>query len=398
MIVRRTLANGDVSYLVRLSRGYDPVKKNPRNGKPRRRYEFKTFATLKEAERWAREQRVALDRGTYVAPTKLTCGDYMKQFLDTGITAKRRARTVHGYRQALDRYFFGTGLAATPLSKVTTSMLEAYYSEVQVKNNQSLSPRTIEMLHSVLRVALAKAVRDQLLATNPARGVELPGERQDKPARPKQQAHALTRKELRRFDAAAAGTPYEALWSLLTRGGLRPNEALALRWEDVGSDRITVRRSLVSGLKGVAPYFAEPKTKTSIRAVTLPAVTMALLGQQRLAQAVQKEAEGKDYQDQGLVFATRTGGPLALKNLARRHFRPILTAAKLPRIRVYDLRHTHVTHLLYARVPVQVVSKRVGHANPTITMKVYAHVLDEIDQDPLKLFEEYLGREVAATT
>ena len=56
---------------------------------------------------------------------------------------------------------------------------------------------------------------------------------------------------------------------------------------------------------------------------------------------------------------------------------------------VYDLRHTHVTHLLYARVLVQVLSKRVDHANPTITMKVYAHVLDEIDQDPLKLFEEY---------
>ncbi|MCA1602311.1 MAG: tyrosine-type recombinase/integrase, partial [Acidobacteria bacterium] len=56
---------------------------------------------------------------------------------------------------------------------------------------------------------------------------------------------------------------------------------------------------------------------------------------------------------------------------------------------VYDLRHTHVTHLLYARAPVQSVSKRVGHANPTITMKVYAHVLDEIDQDPLKLVEEY---------
>jgi integrase len=398
MIVRRTLANGDVSYLVRLSRGFDPVRKNARTGKPRRRYEFKTFATLKEAERWERDQKVALDRGTYVAPTKLTFGDYMTQFLDTGITAKRRARTVHDYRRCVNRYFVGTSLAALPLSQVTTAALEAFYNEVVSRNERPLSARTIEVLHSVLRVALAKAVKLKLIAVNPAKGVELPGERQDKPARPKQQARALTRKELRQFDAAAAGTRYEALWSLLTRGGLRPNEALALRWEDVGPDRVTISRALVSGLKGVAPYFDKPKNKTSARVVTLPAVTMALLGQQRLAQAVQKEAEGKDYQDQGLVFATRTGGPLELKNLARRHFRPILTAAKLPRIRVYDLRHTHVTHLLYARVPVQVVSKRVGHANPTITMKVYAHVLDEIDQDPLKLFEEYLGRELAATT
>lgn len=118
-------------------------------------------------------------------------------------------------------------------------------------------------------------------------------------------------------------------------------------------------------------------------------VTMDLLGRHRLAQEVTKEAAGSAYQDQGLVFATSTGGPLDLKNLAARHFRPILAKAELPRIRVYDLRHTHVTHLLYARVPVQSVSKRVGHANPVITMKVYAHVLDDIDQDPLKLVEEY---------
>ena len=391
MIVRRKLANGEVSYLVLLSRGFDPVKKNSRSGKARRRYQFKTFATLKEAERWERNQRVALDRGTYVAPTKQTCGEYITQWLASAVTAKRRARTVHDYRRGLDRYFFGSELAGLPLAQVTTERLETFYSALLARGEGSLSPRTIAMLHAVLHVALAKAVKLKLVAVNPATGAELPAERPDKvrQSRPRQQARALSRKELRQFDTAAAGTKYEALWSLLVRGGLRPNEALALTWADVGRDRVTVRRSLVIGLKGVAPYFDKPKNKTSARTVTLPPVTMELLGRHRLAQEVTREAAGSAYQDQGLVFATGTGGPLDLKNLAARHFRPILAKAELPRIRVYDLRHTHVTHLLYARAPVQSVSKRVGHANPTITMKVYAHVLDEIDQDPLKLVEEY---------
>jgi integrase len=85
-----------------------------------------------------------------------------------------------------------------------------------------------------------------------------------------------------------------------------------------------------------------------------------------------------------------TGGPLDLKNATARHFKSLLTAYyPLPEIRVYDLRHTHVTHLLAAGTPVHVVAKRVGHASAKMTLDVYGHVLSGQDGDAVAKLEAY---------
>jgi integrase len=90
------------------------------------------------------------------------------------------------------------------------------------------------------------------------------------------------------------------------------------------------------------------------------------------------------------VFANETGGPLDLKNATARHFKPLLTAYyPLPVVRVYDLRHTHVTHLLAAGTPVHVVAKRVGHASAKMTLDVYGHVLSGQDGDAVERLEAY---------
>ncbi|MDN3357332.1 tyrosine-type recombinase/integrase [Actinomadura sp. DC4] len=61
-------------------------------------------------------------------------------------------------------------------------------------------------------------------------------------------------------------------------------------------------------------------------------------------------------------------------------------AEPLPEIRLYDLRHTHATLLLIKGVPVKVVSERLGHASPTVTLTVYAHVLPGNQRDAADTF------------
>lgn len=76
--------------------------------------------------------------------------------------------------------------------------------------------------------------------------------------------------------------------------------------------------------------------------------------------------------------------------ISARHFKPLLTAYyPLPDVRVYDLRHTHVTHLLAAGTPVHVVAKRVGHASAKMTLDVYGHVLSGQDGDAMAKLEAY---------
>ena len=90
------------------------------------------------------------------------------------------------------------------------------------------------------------------------------------------------------------------------------------------------------------------------------------------------------------MFASQTGGPLDLKNVTARHFKPLLKAYySLPPIRVYDLRHTHASHLLAAGVLVYVVSQRLGHASAKMTLDVYAHVLTSQQEDAVAKLEMF---------
>ena len=130
------------------------------------------------------------------------------------------------------------------------------------------------------------------------------------------------------------------------------------------------------GSTGGGWYFSETKTARSRRQIPLPASTMRALAEHRRQQAAERLKAGATNQQHDLVFATPEGGPLAPRNLKRRHFRPILERDKLPlNFRLYDLRHSCATLLLSAGEHPKVVSERLGHATITLTLDVYSHVL-----------------------
>ncbi len=91
-----------------------------------------------------------------------------------------------------------------------------------------------------------------------------------------------------------------------------------------------------------------------------------------------------------LVFCSQQGTPHSIPNLTYRYFRPILEKAKLPRIRLYDLRHTCATLLLAANEHPKVVSERLGHASITLTLDTYSHVLPTMQQAASEKLEQML--------
>lgn len=97
------------------------------------------------------------------------------------------------------------------------------------------------------------------------------------------------------------------------------------------------------------------------------------------------------YQDHGLVFANEVGLPFLIENLRNRHFAKIITAAGVPKIRLYDLGHTTATLLLSAGVHPKVVSERLGHASTNLTMDVYSHVLPTMQQNATNSIERLMA-------
>lgn len=249
-------------------------------------------------------------------------------------------------------------------------------------DGMELSARTVRYAHAVLHTALEQAVRWRLLAHNPAKVVDLPRQ-------VRREMQALTPAEASRFLDAAKADRWHALWVLLVTTGLRPGEALGLKWSDLDGGTIQVQRVVVERTgKGWA--LEEPKTSRSRRTVSLPASTVRALHSHRAKQAEAKLAAGPEHVDRGLIFATSTGAPERQSNLFRRHFKPLLKAAGLPNVRMYDLRHTAATLLLAAGENPKIVSERLGHSTITLTMDTYSHVLPEMRQQTAERLEGML--------
>jgi integrase len=174
--------------------------------------------------------------------------------------------------------------------------------------------------------------------------------------------------------------------------GMRPEEYLALKWSDLDlhAGNATVRRTLV-WRKGGGWYFGEPKTSRSRRTIPLPMSLVGALTDHRRKQGECRLKKGSDYQNNELVFATGEGTPILLRNLVRRHFRPVLTNAKLTQsLRLYDLRHSCATLLLSAGENPKVVSERLGHASIVLTLDTYSHVLPSMQQAATEKLERIL--------
>jgi integrase len=174
---------------------------------------------------------------------------------------------------------------------------------------------------------------------------------------------------------------------------MRRGEALALRWRDVDLDAAAVRVRRSAGMVRVAGEGAavvEGDTKSGKpRLVDLDGPTVAVLRARKRDRGTMHLSLARD---EALVFGDHEGRHRNPEHVSRQFARDVgrccgeLGAGVLPGIRLHDLRHTHATILLTAREPVHVVSARLGHASPVVTMTVYAHVLPGSQRDAANLF------------
>lgn len=121
--------------------------------------------------------------------------------------------------------------------------------------------------------------------------------------------------------------------------------------------------------------FTKPKTQRSNRTITISPTAIETLRQHKRTQLEQRLRKGSDYQDNGLVFATELGTPLLWRNLAKRHLKPLLTAAGIPAegYSLYSLRHTAASLLVASGENFRVIAERLGTSTTMIDI-TYSHV------------------------
>lgn len=360
------------------------------------------YATRHDCE-FARAAALArLGKGHYVPSERMTLAAFLRDHWLPTVAASSRLKqtTKESYARHVHFHLIGPGqrphaLGMIELRRLTLGAIRQHYrdlsqgyvtwdclrspktrrqliDETTGRPRMGLVPRpglsasTLRRVHACLHSALAYAVEAGHLDHNPAwRAARELGDDDVGQWQP----NAWTNDELWTFLDSQEGHQLYGLWRLAALTGMRRGELLALRWADVdsASRRITVRRSRVPVEGGVV---IETSTKTNkVRVVDLDEETIETLRALRRSRPVVAIDDRNAY-----VFTDAAGEPLSPYRVSYL-FRIAVQRAGLRTITFHGLRHTHATALLDAKVPLHVVSRRLGHANPTITLNVYSHVM-----------------------
>lgn len=396
------LKNGTTRFGIKFTVLADDGKRKPvlrrrdSNGEP--------WTRKGDAAKALREALGKAENGTWVDPSKMPFGDFLDEWVE-GLDSLGDS-TVEGYRKNI-RLHVKPMLGAVPLASLTTNRLTKFYKDLRAsgrkdhRGGEALSARSVRLIHVMIRRALQTAVdaKPPLLAHNPADEAGAPTAKQAKAP----EMWPWTHDQLRAFLAWSAGnSELHTAWTVAAMTGVRRGELLALRWRDVNFDErtLSVRRSVVLvKRKGQGERKVEKPTKTEKpRVIDLDDDTVALL------RAYRRERAGLALQlgrSDALVFGDAEGEHLHPERFSRSFKAAVKRCGKAlatqrveppPSIRLHDLRHTHATIFLGdLKVNPTTVSERLGHADVTTTLGIYAHALPAFQRDAVDRFAALVG-------
>lgn len=340
----------------------------------------------------AQEIQARIRDGHSAVDSHMKLGAWIDHWLTSTLPAiAMRESTRTGYRYVLKSDVIqGSRLAATPLSRVRPSTIDAWTTSLREGGGHEES--TLLSYFNKLKRCLDGAVRDGLIGNNPCLEAEKP--RANDP-----DVGTFTPFQLTRFEEAAKQSPFYAIWALLRVTGMREGEALALEWDDFSDDFGTVHISkTVSRADKGRTTIGPTKTKAATRSLTIPGHLSATLRDHRLEQKKTKLRNAKVWKKGNWVFTTTVGTRVDARNLLRDFRRVVASAdAGIARnVRPHSLRHNVVTSLIEAGVPLHSVAAYMGHSNVQTTLREYAHVTQK-SQDAILAALESFGQETSAS-
>jgi integrase len=329
----------------------------------------------------------------------VTVGSYLDQWIEAH-AVEIKPKTLRDYRHLIDRHV-KPHIGSLRLQAIRPVQVTKLYRDLLATGGRSgagLSPRTVEYVHAVLRKAFRDAVVvDQLLPSNPV-------DRAKRPRRPvREPGQIWTARQLRLFLDAAKTHRLSAFYHLAAYTGARRGELLNLRWHDIDLASAEVHISGSTAVIGGTRIEGTTKSGRS-RNVSIDAGTVEVLGEHGDRQAEERLKAGPQWAggDQ-YVFTTSWGSPIhpdtvssLMTDLIKMHYAAVREAGVgelLPHARLHDLRHLHATTLLLAGAPVHVVAARLGHADPSVTLRVYAHVI----RDQVAVAADIFARSIPAS-
>ena len=303
-------------------------------------------------------------QGQLAQPSRFTLAEWCELWLAQG-EARWRPSTLERRRQVLMPLL--ARLGRVRLARLEPLHLAAVLEELR---RQGMGSRSLELCWLTLHAALSEAERLGLLSHNPVARVP-------RPRHQKGEAKEWQLADMQAFLRACQedATPLAHMLALMLLTGLRPGEALGLRWDDLDlrAGALTVRRSITWA--GSTWHVGGPKTRAGERTVALPSLAVQLLS--RL-----------ERRSLYVFWETRPPTSKQVSNAMR----GLCQRAGAPRRPAHYLRHCHAALLAASGLDVKSLQRRLGHAQASVTLDVYAHALSEMDRRAAEMVDEALAK------
>ena len=327
-------------------------------------------AALIEALSRSGRRRLSLDAD------RVTVAEYLEDWLQNtarvNVTPGIHRKYVHQMRDHVCPY-----VGSVKLSELRPAHVRVVKQELL---DRGLAPSTVGYSLGTLSTALNQAVEDELIPSNPARSVKKPKNR-------KGGMRVLSAEQAAALVDSVRGTRHEALYAVAVWLGPRQGELAALKWADVDPERrlLSVRNSVSTDRAG--EVWSTTKSGEE-REIFLPERIAASLARHRKMQAEEKLAAGGSWTNPDLVFPNTKGG-VNRRATVYENFQRHREKAGLPPMRFHDLRDTAATLMIRAGVDVRTVADILGHADPAMTLRRYAHVLPDMRERAASVIDGY---------
>jgi integrase len=371
-------------YRVEMSLGFKP---NGKRARTRR-----VVPTLKEAKDLRTRLAVEHMDGRLTIIHAETVATYGIQWVREVKTLQVRATTASDYEDRLRRWIVPS-LGRIRLIDLKAGQVDAWMAAMR---RQGLSASTINGARQVLNAICKHATRTGILAHNPVLATD-PVKRQSTDRTQVREQWGLD--EMWRVLDASRDHHLDVFLHLMLHTGMRPGEALGLRWEDVdfehrmiqiGGTLKDARLLMPDGQAVVRKIRNDPKTKESFRKLPVTDALTESLVRQQMRQNVCEMTSGNRWVGSEYVVTTTVGTPYSLSNL-RKKYETFLKNIGVRYIRLHDLRHTVAkVSLNEGKIPIEQTSQALGHSRIDTTKRIYARSVPRYNDEFIEAMSNIL--------